>query len=396
MSEVRILLGVHCGECSSVGRALDCGSSCREFKSRHSPIFFSLAMKKQRPFSHFLCHLLIGTSLFFTAHSVVFAGEETKSHHRKNWRKSFIVRLKASIIEKKKHPFRAFTQGLTKINNKIYESSGMYGQSFIVEYSLENPLKTARKKKLPPFIFAEGIASFHSKLHSNKEYGDPKKNANRGNNEKNNDQETQIFLLTWKENRFFSLSNDFSKEMQSSFYDREGWGITFDGKYFITSEGTHVLTFRDKSLNVLKNKQNGQIVALNVHKNQQKVEKINELEYAPLILENGKEIFLIANVWGSDFLAAIDKKGNVIAEIDCRNLSKENRPKESIQQQWGVLSEKSHQKSSFRKKAQQYKKVLNGVALLSKKKDKKLKNAQFLVTGKRWEWIYVVQFSPIL
>ncbi len=37
------------GGCSSVGRALDCDSSCRGFESRHSPQFRSIAQPGSAP-----------------------------------------------------------------------------------------------------------------------------------------------------------------------------------------------------------------------------------------------------------------------------------------------------------------------------------------------------------
>ena len=43
------IVELYSGGCSSVGRALDCDSSCRGFESRHSPQFRSIAQPGSAP-----------------------------------------------------------------------------------------------------------------------------------------------------------------------------------------------------------------------------------------------------------------------------------------------------------------------------------------------------------
>lgn len=335
----------------------------------------------------------------------------TQSTDAKNFKQP-ILKLRANIIKRYPHPLKAFTQGLEVIGEEVYESSGLYRQSFIMRYNLKNPLDSLKKKELPNSIFAEGLTVWGGK----------------------------IVLLTWKENRAFLLNLDFFKnhlsKAKSVNFDREGWGIAFDGTNFITSDGSSVLVFRDHQLKPLKkNRESSNFLneknenqenknpsrnpfenpfyrqpeklpvkelqdnqmSLTVLRNQQEVTRLNELEYAKIKLDDGRESFLLANIWGSDFIAVIDQKGEVIAEIDCRLLVSENRPKHSLQKQWGVTFPKE---PSIR----QYDKSLNGIAILNRKNKESLdrsqesatlKNSQFLLTGKNWQWLYRVNFLPV-
>lgn len=212
------------------------------------------------------------------------------------------------------HDNQAFTQGLLYYDGKIYESTGIQGRSSLRCINAEDGVV---QKIVPVFgVFAEGLV-----LKDNK-----------------------FIQLTWTSGNAIIYSYPDLKNTGAYRYSGEGWGITTDGKYYIMSNGSDTLYWRDDEFKVKKKKA--------VTFRGRPLNKINELEYAR------NKIY--ANVWFNDFIYEIDPgSGKVLRIIDCTPLVK----------QIGTLKEQD---------------VLNGIAY-DKEKD------SFFITGKYWPLIFEVK-----
>jgi glutamine cyclotransferase len=97
--------------------------------------------------------------------------------------------------------------------------------------------------------------------------------------------------LTWQSHRGFVYDRDSFKQLREFEYDTEGWGLTYDGKSLILSDGTDVLTFINPESFEPTRK-------LSVKFNGKALRDLNELEYI--------EGEIWANVWHSDRIVRID------------------------------------------------------------------------------------------
>ena len=223
------------------------------------------------------------------------------------------------IINIYPHDQNAFTQGLFFEEGFLYEGTGLNGQSALRKINLKtgNILKI---HKLPQEFFGEGIVLYNDK----------------------------IIQLTWKSHVGFVYDKNSFKLLSTFYYPTEGWGITYDGKQLIMSDGTANLYF----LNPDTLKMTGRI---EVRDQNIPVTKLNELEYV------SGEIF--ANIWLTNRIARIDpQSGRVTGWIDLEGLS--------------PFKNSDHQM-----------KALNGIAYDSN-------NHRLFVTGKLWPNIYEIRLVP--
>ncbi len=228
--------------------------------------------------------------------------------------------LRYKVIEKRAHDPTLFTQGFFIEGNTSYESSGLFGQSFVRAYETSSE-EIIAEKRLSKNIFAEGITQFQNKL----------------------------YLLTWKAGKALVLDPQTLDIIYLHTYQGEGWGITHDQKNLITSDGSHILSFRDPStFNTTR--------TIPVHNRWRQYKHLNELEFA--------QSAIWANVWQSDLILKISPKdGQVLGIVNLKALAKENRSKNNQQN------------------------VLNGIAY-DKQRD------AFWVTGKFWPYKYLIEFLP--
>jgi glutamine cyclotransferase len=217
------------------------------------------------------------------------------------------------------HDQNAFTQGLFFEEGFLYEGTGLNGQSALRKIKLRTG-DVLKIHKLPQEFFGEGIVLYNDK----------------------------IIQLTWKSHVGFVYDKNSFKLLGTFFYPTEGWGITYDGKQLIMSDGTANLYF----LNPDTLKVTGRI---EVRDQNIPVTKLNELEYVR------GEIF--ANVWLTNRIARIDpQSGRVTGWIDLEGLS------------------------PF-KKSDNEMKALNGIAYDSN-------NHRLFVTGKLWPELYEIKLIP--
>lgn len=218
------------------------------------------------------------------------------------------------------HDITAFTEGLVVHNGQLYESTGNYKQSWIGIVDV-NTGQVDKKIILEDQYFGEGMTILNNK----------------------------IYQLTYKAKTGFVYDLKTYKRIKTFTYENtEGWGLTHNNEHLIMSDGTDKLTFLDTvSLAPVK--------TLAVTDENGPVKKINELEYV--------DGFIYANIWETNLIIKIDAStGKVVGRID--------------------LSSKRRDVVMINPSAD----VLNGIAYHAPSKS-------FLVTGKYWPFIYVLQLK---
>lgn len=179
------------------------------------------------------------------------------------------------------HDPKAFTQGLLWGNGGFYEGTGLEGQSQLrrVEFPSGHVLK---KHDLPNEVFGEGLALADDKL----------------------------YQLTWQSHIGYVYDRATFRLLSQFTYPNEGWGLTYDGKYLIQSDGSNVLTY-------LEPQPISPVRQLPVTMNGQPVNNLNELEWID------GEIW--ANIWQTDKIVRIDPAtGQVRSYFDFTDLLPDN------------------------------------------------------------------------
>ena len=226
------------------------------------------------------------------------------------------------IVNVYPHDANAFSQGLAfDGEGNLYEGTGLYGESSLRKVDLKTgePDRN-RHLLLGPHVFGEGIAVV----------------------------DDTIVQLTWRNN--FALVYDLKTfEQQKRIpYRGEGWGLTYDGKQLIMSDGSSRLRFVNPK-NFRLNK------LLRVTDGRGEVGNLNELEYV--------EGEIYANVWHTNRIARISPEtGKVLGWIDLSGLLK---PGDATDPQA----------------------VLNGIAYDAKHK-------KLYVTGKKWPKLFEIRVRP--
>jgi glutamine cyclotransferase len=188
-----------------------------------------------------------------------------------------VEQLKVQVVRSYPHDRAAFTQGLVLDNGKLFESTGLVGQSSLREVELSTG-RVIRRTAVPPPVFAEGLALI-------------------GDN---------LIQLTWQNGRALVYNKHTFTRTGEFSYTGEGWGLCTAGNELVMSDGSAMLTFRRASdFAVMR--------TLNVTMNGQRLDHLNELECV------GSDIY--ANVWMRDLIVRIDSKtGLVTQRIDAPNL----------------------------------------------------------------------------
>lgn len=186
------------------------------------------------------------------------------------------------VINTLPHYAEAFTEGLVVHKNKILESTGQHGTSWIAEV---NQLNGSHNKKviLDDRYFGEGITVLGNK----------------------------IYQLTWKEKTGFIYDANTYERIKEWSYTTQGWGITHNGVNLIMSDGTDKLHFLDTlTLKTIK--------TIYVVDYKTPLKQLNELEYV-----NG---YIFANVWDTNTIVKIDPhSGKVVGKLDLSALKQQAR-----------------------------------------------------------------------
>ena len=178
-----------------------------------------------------------------------------------------------NVVARYPHDRGAFTQGLTVVGERVFESTGQYGQSSLREVELETG-RLIQVFDLADTLFGEGATYFRGK----------------------------IYQVTWRSQRGLIYSAYDLRRIGEFDYDGEGWGLTHDGELLILSDGTSRLRF-------LNPKTSKVVRRLEVTANSKPVAYLNELEFA-----HGH---IWANVWQTSLILKIDPaSGKVVQWVD--------------------------------------------------------------------------------
>ncbi|WP_027376360.1 glutaminyl-peptide cyclotransferase [Kaistella palustris] len=228
--------------------------------------------------------------------------------------------LNYEVVQEYPHDPKNFVQGFQLEGNIIYESDGQLGESRILKYTLGSTTPIAETRQ-PEDVFSEGCTIVGDK----------------------------VYQLTWQNKKGFVYDKNTLKLLNEFPYPNvmgEGWGLTYDGKNLIASDGTKNIYF----LSVSDPSKLVRYIA--IAGNTEAYDQINELEY-----HNG---FIYANVWQKPVILKINPaNGEVVGKFDFTALAKENTKDETND-------------------------VLNGIAF---------KGENMLVTGKLWSKIYEVKIK---
>lgn len=234
--------------------------------------------------------------------------------------KSTTMQYTYGIVNTYPHSTSAFTEGLIFSEGYLYESTGLNGQSSLRRVDLTTG-DVLKEYNLPSQYFGEGITIFNN----------------------------TIIQLTWQSHIGFIYDKNTFALLGNFTYPTEGWGLTFDGKQLIMSDGTDNLYF----LNPTTFQRTGQV---QVHDGKEQITQINELEYI-----NGQ---VYANIWQTNKIAIINPQtGQVTGWINLTGLPAET----------AVNSNPNA--------------VLNGIAYDQQ-------NNRLFVTGKDWPSLYQINLLP--
>lgn len=223
-----------------------------------------------------------------------------------------------TVVNTYPHDPGAFTEGLFYSGGFLYESTGLDGASSLRRVDLASG-NVLQEYNLPNQYFGEGIALVND----------------------------NIIQLTWQSNIGFIYDKTTFALLGNFTYPTEGWGLTFDGKHLIMSDGTDHLYFLDPTTF----HRTGQI---QVHDGNKAIVNINELEFI-----NGS---VYANIWQTNNIAIINPEtGQVKAWIDLTGLSGADNSNPDA--------------------------VLNGIAYDQQ-------NGRLFVTGKEWPNLYQINLVP--
>lgn len=176
-----------------------------------------------------------------------------------------------SVLKRYPHQETSFTQGLEFHKGILYESTGLNGQSNLMQVDV--PTGAIRKSvPLANQYFGEGITIVNDK----------------------------IYQLTWTSGVCFRYNMNFSLEKTFT-YTTQGWGLTHHDTTLILSDGSNRLFFLSPDFQRLGE--------LSVYDNEGPVKNLNELEYV-----NG---YVFANVWQTNRIVQIDiKTGKVVGNLN--------------------------------------------------------------------------------
>lgn len=233
--------------------------------------------------------------------------------------------LQIVVVRELLHSPTAFTQGLEIFDGRLYESTGSPGErpSSIRELDRETG-DVLRLQEIEEDVFAEGLTFVDG----------------------------AAFQLTWQDGvafvwdpSDFTVIDDFS-------YEGQGWGLCFNGRVLVMSDGTAELHFRDPV--TFERVGNPVLVTLEG----KELPSLNELEcFRDPQISN----LVYANVWQTDLIVQIDiVTGRVLAVADASaiGLPRSDDPNA----------------------------VLNGIAWDPD-------TETFLITGKDWPAMYEIYFE---
>lgn len=229
------------------------------------------------------------------------------------------VTFRYKVIASFPHDINAYTQGFEYHEGYFLEGTGQYGQSSLRKV-VPGTGDIQKSRTLSPDLFGEGITLFDNK----------------------------IYQLTYRSQvGFIYDAKSFEQERKFFYENREGWGLSNNGKEIIMSDGTNALYFIDPQYFAVNRK-------IEVCDRISEVDSLNELEYI--------DGYIYANRYLTDEIVIIDpESGKVTGKVNLKGLLKEGDKHSRID-------------------------VLNGIAW--DKEDRRL-----FVTGKYWPKVFHIELE---
>ena len=176
------------------------------------------------------------------------------------------------------HDATAYTEGLVKVGRSLFEGTGLYGQSRLMEWDLDSG-RVIRQVALSASEFGEGVTVMGER----------------------------VYQLTYLSNLAFAYDRATLAQSATFTFGAQGWGLTHDGTHLIMSDGSSAVAFRDPA--TFKD-----VHKVFAHDAVGAVGFLNELEYVAGAL--------YANVWQTPYIAVIDPaSGALTAWIDLTGLN---------------------------------------------------------------------------
>ncbi len=186
---------------------------------------------------------------------------------------SFPPSISYAILKAYPHDTSSFTQGLVIYKGSLYEGTGNYGSSKLLQTDLATG-KAIRSVSLSEKYFGEGITILND----------------------------TIYQLTWKEKVVFAYTLKDLKKVKEFPIGTEGWGITTDGKQLIVTDGSSNLYFYEPSAFRLMRTQSVTWAGTPSY-------NLNELEYI--------DGYVYANQWQQQYIFKIDPStGEIVGRVD--------------------------------------------------------------------------------
>jgi glutaminyl-peptide cyclotransferase len=186
-------------------------------------------------------------------------------------------KLEYRVVSTQPHDPAAYTQGFQWSAGRIFESTGLYGQSSLREIDPATG-RVVRRRPLAKEVFGEGLT-----LHNG-----------------------ELWVLTWKEQTAYVFEPETFKFLRTYRYEGEGWGLTSNGQQLIMSDGSSTLKFINPTdFSVTR--------TLQVMDGKQPVDQLNELEWI-----DGQ---IYANIYTTHRIARISPEtGRVTGWLDLSGL----------------------------------------------------------------------------
>jgi len=220
--------------------------------------------------------------------AIVFSCEDSKKESPKTNKLPITKKVPAisyTLVNTYPHDTTSFTEGFLFHDNKLLESTG--APEYLAQTKSSFGIVDLEKGKLDvkaeidkKIYFGEGIVALNDK----------------------------IFQVTYlNQTGFIYDAKTYQKTGQFNYPNKEGWGLTTDGKNIIMSDGTYNLTYLDPiDQKVIK------VVA--VTEMGYGLDHINELEFV--------KGFIYANIWMTNYIVKIDPEtGEVVGKIDLDDLN---------------------------------------------------------------------------
>ncbi|MGI9603147.1 MAG: glutaminyl-peptide cyclotransferase [Acidimicrobiales bacterium] len=193
-----------------------------------------------------------------------------------------VAELSVEVVSTIPHDTASFTQGLVRIDDGFYESTGLRGQSSVQELAADG--SAVRRTDLDPTLFGEGLELV----------GD------------------QLIQLTFEAGTALVYDTTTLDEVGQFGYEGEGWGLCQLDDGLVMSNGTDALTLREVSTFAA-------VATVDVTLDGAPLDQLNELECVAGTVW--------ANVWKQDIIVGIDPDtGEVHSVVDASGLFRSDDP----------------------------------------------------------------------